>query len=252
MSSLPNTTVANGIVDRSSGQIVAKDVVLATWLGDCSLSSLLPDLQLNLAVGTNVEHTRLCCSGKEPEFATVEVTPLDGGSLNWSLLRIEVSSFPAKQQHDVVTDLPDRRALESHRARWRRESSQKQFAHAVFFLDLDNFKQINDECGHMIGDQVLSVLAGRWKKSLRGKDLIVRYGGDEFVALVAGVRSVEEAQPIVDRLRRVTADPITIDGRSIEIGVTIGVALADSLEMALEELLAAADKAMYASKRSSQ
>jgi diguanylate cyclase (GGDEF)-like protein len=222
------------------------------WLGDRSLKSLLPDMQLNLAGRLMVEHMRLCCFGKEPEFATVEITPLDGEGQDWLLLRIELSPISGNEYHDVVTDLPDRRALELHRARWRRETLEGKFPHAVLFLDLNNFKQINDELGHTIGDQVLSAVAGRWKKSLRGKDLIVRYGGDEFVALVAGVRSLQEAQPIVDRLRRVTAEIIEIGRRSIAVGVTIGVALSDSLETPLEDILAAADTAMYAAKRSDQ
>lgn len=252
MNSVPYPTVANGVLDRSTGQFVARDAVLAMWLGDRLLNSLLPDLQLNLTGGSMVEHTRLCCFEKEPELATVEITPLEAEGQDWSLLRIELSPISGNEYHDVVTDLPDRRALESHRARWRREYPHGKFHHAVLFLDLNNFKQINDGLGHAVGDQVLLTLAGRWKQSLRGKDLIVRYGGDEFVALIAGVRSLQEAQPIVDRLRRVTAEAIEIGRRSIEIGVTIGVALADSLETPLEDLLAAADTAMYAAKRSGQ
>ena len=149
---------------------------------------------------------------------------------------------------DVVTGLPDRRALAVHRSRWERGGDGK-LPHALLFLDLDNFKQINDALGHAIGDQVLGVLADRWRGSLRGRDLIVRYGGDEFVALLAGVRSPADAQPIVDRLRRVTMAPIQVGPHALEVSVAIGVALAQDAAQPLEELLIAADQAMYAAKR---
>lgn len=252
MNSVPNPTVANGVLDRSTGQFVARDAVLAMWLGDRSLNSLLPDLQLNLAGRSMVEHTRLCCFGKESEYATLEITPLGGEGRDWLLLRIEISPITGNEYHDVVTNLPDRRALESYRARWCRAFPHGKVPHAVLFLDLNNFKQVNDELGHAVGDQVLTILAGRWKKSLRGKDIIVRYGGDEFVALIVGVQSLQETQPIIERLQHVTSETIVIGGRPIEVGVTIGAALGDCVETPLEELVAAADKAMYASKRSVQ
>jgi diguanylate cyclase (GGDEF)-like protein len=96
---------------------------------------------------------------------------------------------------------------------------------------------------------VLAILADRWRKSLRGRDLIVRYGGDEFVVLLAGVRSNADVQPIVDRLRATTVTPIVIDGHSLRVSVAIGVARAENAAVPLEELLDAADRAMYSAKR---
>lgn len=149
---------------------------------------------------------------------------------------------------DAVTCLPDRRALELQRVRWQRETPAKQVPHALLFMDLDNFKKVNDSHGHATGDKVLAVLAKRWQKSLRGRDLIVRYGGDEFVVLLAGICSAKEVQPVIERLLSATAEPIDVDGRMLIVSATIGLALADDVMVSLDELLSAADHAMYAAK----
>jgi diguanylate cyclase (GGDEF)-like protein len=246
-------SVGYGVLDANTGQLVTSDAVLKAWLGERSLGSLLPDMSTLPHAQEFSERTRICPRIGEPRFATIEVTPLSGENHNWRLLRIQLSPAPALggEYRDVVTDLPDRRALQLHRAQWQRESVNGQVPHALLFMDLDNFKQVNDSLGHAIGDKVLAVLAERWRKSLRVRDVIVRYGGDEFVVLLAGVRSLQEAQPIVDRLARVTSELIQIENNMIEVSVAMGVALAEKLETPLEELLAAADKAMYAAKRRS-
>ena len=244
-------SVGSGVVDASTGQLVASDAVLKAWLGERSLASLLPDVSILPQSQEFFGRTRICPRDTESTFATVEITPLSGENHNWRLLRIQLSPTPVLggEYRDVVTDLPDRRALQLHRAQWQRESANGQVPHALLFMDLDNFKQLNDSLGHVIGDKVLAVLAERWRKSLRGRDVIVRYGGDEFVVLLAGVRSLQEAQPIVDRLARVTSELIQIENSMIEVSATMGVAFAENLETPLDELLAAADKAMYAAKR---
>jgi|GEM_PF-2542093 len=249
-------SVGSGVFDANTGELLASDAVLKFWLGERSLASLLPDMSWspNLLTQNFSERTRICPRVGEPTFATVEITPLSGEKNGWRLLRIQISPEPTihNEYRDVVTNLPDRRALELQRAQWQRESPNGQVPHALLFLDLDNFKQINDSLGHAIGDKVLAILAERWRKSLRARDLMVRYGGDEFVALVTGVRSQQEVQPIVARLERETYLPIQIDEEEIVVCVTIGVALADSSATPLGELLATADKAMYAAKRQTQ
>jgi diguanylate cyclase (GGDEF)-like protein len=78
--------------------------------------------------------------------------------------------------------------------------------------------------------------------------LIVRYGGDEFVVLLAGIRSEKEARPVMQRLRNAAAQPIDVDGLMLAVSATIGLVLADDVTMSLKELLAAADHTMYAAK----
>jgi len=150
---------------------------------------------------------------------------------------------------DAVTGLPDRRALEHCRRSWQSREPTEPTPHAVLFMDIDDFKQVNDRLGHAAGDRVLAELAERWEGCIRGEDLIARYGGDEFVVLVKQVSCRREVEPIVKRLTLATQRPIEIDEQTIKLSVTIGVAIAEDTTDDLGQSIAAADSDMYAAKR---
>ncbi|MCA9230911.1 MAG: GGDEF domain-containing protein [Planctomycetales bacterium] len=118
----------------------------------------------------------------------------------------------------------------------------KSIPHAVLFIDLD-------EHGHAFGDRVLVALAARWQQCFRSEDLIARYGGDEFVVLLAEILNEQELQPIVARLTSTTSEPIIIDGVRLTVTAAIGVAMAGDTSVELNKPLAEADRDMYASKR---
>jgi diguanylate cyclase (GGDEF)-like protein len=119
---------------------------------------------------------------------------------------------------------------------------------AVLFLDVDDFKLINDSMGHRVGDQVLTAMAMRLRSVLRPMDTVARFGGDEFVFLFEGLTSVEEAVTIAERVREVASLPINIGGRSESLSVSIGVATAADPGMSPDELIHQADGAMYHAK----
>ncbi len=128
----------------------------------------------------------------------------------------------------------------------RRRQPSEQFA--VLFCDVDRFKNINDTHGHAAGDEVLRVLAGRIRDTVRREDQVARFGGDEFVVLLEGVHDLDEAVEIAEKIRAIATDPVWHDGRSISSSVSIGATVAEPGEDG-KRLLRRADLAMYEAKR---
>jgi diguanylate cyclase (GGDEF)-like protein/PAS domain S-box-containing protein len=118
---------------------------------------------------------------------------------------------------------------------------------AVLFVDLDHFKAINDSLGHLAGDQLLIAAARRLRKCVRPGDAVARLGGDEFAMLLESV-SDEEAAIVADRVRRALAAPFDLDGRTVLLTASIGLALSPDGESRVDDLLREADEAMYREK----
>jgi diguanylate cyclase (GGDEF)-like protein len=151
---------------------------------------------------------------------------------------------------DPLTGLPDRAALLGRLITLLQgeRACDRQFA--VIFLDLDNFKRVNDEFGHLVGDMVLREAARRIADCVRERDMVSRYGGDEFVALIDGATAMEDVQPVVERIRTSLDRPIRLVEGDVRLSLSAGVAFAAGECGSPEELLRAADRAMYAAKRS--
>ena len=153
--------------------------------------------------------------------------------------------------HDQLTGLPNRRMLSERLAalknEWR-ETGKSAPEVACCFLDLDVFKLINDTHGHRTGDQMIRIAAERLADQLRGDDLLVRQGGDEFVALLPNVESEVAVHLVAERLRASLSEPFFIDGIRFDITASAGVALAKLDDLDEDELLSQADIALYAAK----
>jgi diguanylate cyclase (GGDEF)-like protein/PAS domain S-box-containing protein len=150
--------------------------------------------------------------------------------------------------YDSLTGLPNR-ALFADRLSHVLERRGRSGVTAVYFLDVDRFKRINDSLGHGAGDEVLCELAIRLQRALRPEDTIARFGGDEFTILCESLGGVLEAVSIADRLQRPLAAPVRAGGAELRLSASIGVALAepgDSFEGA--RLIEDADAAMYRAK----
>jgi len=147
---------------------------------------------------------------------------------------------------DPLTGVLNRRGFERDAA--RRLSDSDDFATgALLFIDLNEFKQINDKCGHAIGDQLLTIAAERLRKGLRSCDIIGRPGGDEFVALVPDVRA-KVAEKLASRLTDALEQPYLIGPQTLYCAASIGLALYPDNANTLTGLLRAADQAMYRAK----
>jgi len=126
---------------------------------------------------------------------------------------------------------------------------QNQFgAFTLFFLDLDNFKNVNDSLGHGVGDLVLKNVAQRLLNTVRNNDLLARLGGDEFAIISHGEDSATQASLLAQRLLNTFVAPCIINGKSLQIGCSIGIALAPDHGKDSETLLKNADMALYAAK----
>jgi diguanylate cyclase (GGDEF)-like protein len=178
----------------------------------------------------------------------VRMSRLDGPEGPLLLITFSESRSDQPMPLDPLTLLPDRRAIAERAEAWRRTAgSAARFA--VLFLDLDNFKGINDRHGHAVGDAVLAALAARWLDCVREDDLVSRYGGDEFVLLLRDAVSVAEVEPVIGRLEKATAEPVVVGGLMLSVAATIGWATPASADWTVEALVVAADRDMYARKR---
>ena len=150
--------------------------------------------------------------------------------------------------HDALTDLPNRALIldriEQMLARSRREHTQL----AVLFLDLDNFKDVNDTLGHAAGDQLLSGVAARLTSAIRQEDTVGRLGGDEFVVLAEGASLAAGAEVVAERILDVLATPFEIAGSDVPLSVTASIGIAEGRRATPDELLRDADLALYQAK----
>ncbi len=151
--------------------------------------------------------------------------------------------------HDALTGLPNRAVLRERLERAMAHAKRrKDYVFAVLFLDLDHFKSVNDNLGHMIGDQQLIAVARRLEACLRPGDTVARFGGDEFAILLDDITDISDATRIAQRLQENLARPLCLDGHDVCTTASIGIALSAAGYDRPEDLLRDADIAMYRAK----
>ncbi|MGC2109212.1 MAG: diguanylate cyclase [Candidatus Korobacteraceae bacterium] len=153
-------------------------------------------------------------------------------------------------QHDFLTELPNRVLLDDRLRQAIRMDERHRKKLAVLFLDLDNFKPINDSLGHGIGDALLQAVAKRLLKNLRDMDTVSRHGGDEFVVLLPEIESASDAAVVAEKILFALAAPHLIEGRELYVTASIGVSIYPDHGRDAEGLLHCADLAMYEAKKS--
>ena len=152
--------------------------------------------------------------------------------------------------HDPLTGLANRVLLRDHLERALARQGRNRGTVALLFVDLDDFKRVNDSYGHVAGDQILVQIATRLTSAVRADDVVGRQSGDEFAVLLGQVRSEDEATSSAERILGELRRPIQLGARSIVVGGSIGIALTSERGATAEELLTQADAAMYAAKAS--
>lgn len=245
-------------------QIRAADAVVREWLGGGADGGAEPRVTLDqLVIADDLAGNirRALDSDKVVSFvarlrgkadadaqAHVTLRPLVGDNSPFVLAAIDSAPPGGVLALDALTQLPDRREIARRIAQWRRAAGETLPRFAVLFLDLDEFKTVNDQFGHAVGDAVLRELSARWQQCVRDDDLVSRYGGDEFVLLIRDAAAPRDVLPLIARLQAATSAPVVVGAIEHRVNATIGAALATDDARSIDELIAAADRDMYARK----
>jgi two-component system cell cycle response regulator len=152
--------------------------------------------------------------------------------------------------HDALTGLPNRRLLLDRAGKMMQHTRRTKQHMAVMFMDLDGFKQVNDELGHRSGDELLKMVAQRLLHAVRQEDTVSRLGGDEFVLLLSDIADIDHVERLAFKVLDYMATPFMIEETPVGVTASIGIALYSyDADDDAESLIACADKALYQAKR---
>jgi diguanylate cyclase (GGDEF)-like protein/PAS domain S-box-containing protein len=151
--------------------------------------------------------------------------------------------------HDQLTGVANRSLLYDRLNHALAHAKRNQTKVAVFFLDLDGYKTINDMFGHMVGDQILIQIANRLSANIREADTVARFGGDEFILVLENLNSIEAVKPITEKILKSIAEPYRTNGNLCQLTTSIGISIYPLDGTTTEELINKADTAMYRAKQ---
>jgi diguanylate cyclase (GGDEF)-like protein len=151
--------------------------------------------------------------------------------------------------HDSLTGLPNRRQFRDRLAQALSPSLTPRSPLCVFYLDLDDFKPVNDRHGHATGDELLRIVAARLTRALRAEDLVARIGGDEFACLITDMPGPAPLDALARKLYDTIAAPVTVGKLELAVHASIGIAMCPHDASTADALLRCADAAMYRAKR---
>jgi diguanylate cyclase (GGDEF)-like protein len=153
--------------------------------------------------------------------------------------------------HDALTGLPNRTLLTDRFSQACSRTQRRDLTFSIMFLDVNEFKKVNDTYGHDVGDQLLKTLGGILKECLRNEDTLSRISGDEFVILLENT-SYENAERIAQKIQAKFTRPVLIRGIELNIGISLGIAVYPDDGTEMSELLKKADARMYEAKEQSK
>ena len=147
--------------------------------------------------------------------------------------------------HDPLTKLPNRKYLEKKILNIKNRRLDDHRMTAVFFIDIDDFKSVNDQFGHDVGDLVLIELTSRLQRVVRESDTVARLGGDEFIIILENIHTKENVTKVAEKILHCISDPFQIKDRSIIITVSIGINFSEMNQIAVVDLIETSDAALY-------
>ena len=171
---------------------------------------------------------------------------------NLNSTKTALDRMETKASTDMLTTLPNRAALKDYLTRISTTYKDSDLTLTIFYIDLDNFKTVNDTYGHQAGDTILKETAARLKSCIRTNEIVARLGGDEFVMVLHTRRGkeVETAQVVAARIFNLFQQPIVINEGAINSGCSIGCAIWPQDGLTVKDVLAKADTALYVAKTS--
>jgi diguanylate cyclase (GGDEF)-like protein len=167
-------------------------------------------------------------------------------------LMIYGEEFGIETRHDHLTGLLDRTSFLEKLKFTLAKTLQEDHLTAIIFVDLDDFKAINDQYGHSAGDEVISIIGRRISASIRAQDLACRWGGDEFVLALQAITSKDLVSQLANRLLAVISQALQLGSKEslqLLLGASVGVAIMDDINLSSMDLVERADKAMYLAKK---
>jgi diguanylate cyclase (GGDEF)-like protein/PAS domain S-box-containing protein len=180
----------------------------------------------------------------------------DDRPLYWSGFVLDITERKALEEqlahqafHDPLTRLANRALFTDRVEHASSRTNRRSATIAIVFLDLDDFKTINDSLGHDAGDQLLKDVAAYLQECLRAGDTASRFGGDEFAVLLEDASDVDDAVALVDRITARFEMPLFVGGKGVRVHASFGVALSDGADQGADDLIRNADAAMYVAKR---
>ncbi len=202
------------------------------------------------------QHDYPCHAPALQRWYSVRISPAQVNAERGAVVsHVDVTALRKVQQalwqqalHDPLTGLPNRLLLIDRLDHALARSARLQSSVGVAFLDLDQFKRINDSLGHAAGDALLQQISGRLKGHLRAGDTLARLSGDEFVVVWPGVEPGASVTLLSERLIEAFVTPFTVDGKQVAVSASVGISVGSAPQRS-DELLLAADTAMYDAKR---
>jgi diguanylate cyclase (GGDEF)-like protein/PAS domain S-box-containing protein len=187
---------------------------------------------------------------------SVTITKLDYEETYYLAILRDITTYKQDKEkhhylayHDSLTGLPNRHYFLNELKASLKKAKESNKPFALLFVDVDEFKEVNDQYGHHIGDELLIRISKRLKHTIRNHDLAARFGGDEFVLLIKNVTAKEPVINISKRILAALEQPISLNGHLVPVTVSIGISLFPEDAQTIEELLVYADQAMYQAKQ---
>ncbi|MEA1893352.1 MAG: EAL domain-containing protein [Campylobacterota bacterium] len=175
----------------------------------------------------------------------------DHNIIGYSAIRLDITSQKEAQylaSHDFLTSLPNKAKFEEIASHAIKVANRDKTSLAILFIDFDKFKNINDTLGHLVGDEMLKIVATRMQSVLRDVDTIARIGGDEFVILLESIQDIQNISNIIDKLLAIVRKPIHISNNQLHTTASIGISIYPNDGTTISQLMKNADSAMYHAK----